>query len=79
MGSIKTQLSFDYEVNGPDAWFIKYPSCAGNSQSPINIEFSSCEQDSNLKPIKLINYEQTYQLLLYVTIHASKIRFKLSM
>ncbi len=53
-------IQFDYERNGPDSWFIKYPSCKGKSQSPINIAESTTVYDASLKPFRFLNYGQVF-------------------
>jgi carbonic anhydrase len=36
-------VAFEYENDGPSKWFLTYPECGGNRQSPINIRTSQIE------------------------------------
>jgi carbonic anhydrase len=40
---------WNYDEYGPDVWSERYPSCAGQSQSPINI-LTACTSYKNFTP-----------------------------
>ncbi|CAM4827616.1 unnamed protein product, partial [Rotaria magnacalcarata] len=40
---------WDYGENGPDVWYERYPKCAGQLQSPINI-LTACTTHKNFTP-----------------------------
>jgi carbonic anhydrase len=48
-------------IKGPDVWphLSEWPNCAGNRQSPININDNEAEYDSSLTEINFINYEKS--------------------
>lgn len=53
-------IKFSYkekDVDGPLKWAEKYPSCARNSQSPINIEKSKVEKSHNNLKISYLKLE----------------------
>ena len=47
-------------MNGPDAWFTlpNFEMCAGNMQSPIDLEVSTLTYNGNLLPINFNNYDK---------------------
>lgn len=47
---------WDYEREGPDAWYHTYDTCEGEAQSPIDIRASHVKYDPNLKPLSLNGY-----------------------
>ena len=63
---IKSRETKYYEENGPDTWFLDYPTCAGLQQSPINIESSNILYDPSLKPFKFVNYNYIFDMQLKV-------------
>jgi carbonic anhydrase len=41
---------------GPDHWYLKYKTCIGNRQSPIDVEKEYVEYDPTLKPLTFKGY-----------------------
>lgn len=58
--TLESPSAWNYDTVGPDAWPYEFEQCAGNAQSPINIETDSIEYDKNLKSFKFINYDVKY-------------------
>merc|ERR1711974_370222 len=53
------RASWGYQPsNGPATWPSTYETCAGSSQSPINIVTSSAMAKCNTEAIKMTNYNQ---------------------
>ncbi|RNA25281.1 Carbonic anhydrase [Brachionus plicatilis] len=48
---------WNYEGHGPDFWLHEYPQCAGNLQSPINIQHSNAIFDPELGQLTFHNYD----------------------
>ncbi|KAL3892460.1 hypothetical protein ACJMK2_004663 [Sinanodonta woodiana] len=47
----------------PDHWYLDYPHCGGNSQSPVNIQTVNVIRDSqNLVPFEMKGYDSTGDL-----------------
>ena len=44
-------------INGPATWHYNYPTCAGQTQSPIEIITRAVEDDHSVGNIVLNNYE----------------------
>jgi carbonic anhydrase len=53
-----TDETWNYHNLGPDVWSDAYPSCAGHSQSPINIR-TAC---TIYQPYTPFNFSSTYDL-----------------
>ena len=70
---IKSLEAKYYEEDGPDSWFINYPTCAGLQQSPINIESSNIIYDASLKPFEFFNYNYIFDMELKVQDHNSNL------
>ena len=53
-------VDWNYADKGPDFWKAEISACAGKEQSPINIEKFKTKYLSELKPIVVKNYNETY-------------------
>ena len=62
---------FDYMQNGPDQWFVNYPSCKGEAQSPINIMTRNLVLDPQLSPFQFVNLDSNFTWTLYPPGHNS--------
>ena len=62
---------FDYMQNGPDQWFLNYPSCKGEAQSPINIITQNLVLDQQLSPFQFVNLNSNFTWTLYPPGHNS--------
>ena len=49
---------WNYQGLGPDVWIHEYPSCAGNLQSPINIDTKKATFDLKLSHFHFFNYDK---------------------
>jgi carbonic anhydrase len=59
-----TDENWDYGKLGPDVWNDAYPSCAGRSQSPINIR-TACTTYQTFTPFYFSSaYTQTHNFML---------------
>jgi carbonic anhydrase len=61
---LTTSNVWNYRDLGPDVWSDNYPSCAGRSQSPINIQ-TACTTYRSLLPFQFsLNYNLTLNFTL---------------
>ena len=70
----KKDTEFDYDMNGPDTWFIKSPMCACSAQSPINIDTISVEYNSDLQPLDFSNYDNIFTWKMFELQHNSMLK-----
>ena len=69
--SCANPAEFDYKENGPDQWFLNYPSCKGEAQSPINIQTQNLALDPQLSAFNFVNLDSNFIWTLYPPGHNS--------
>ena len=69
---------WDYGADGPDTWPVNFPeSCAGESQSPIDLTKADATIVDDGPPLKFMNYEmKPASMNLINDGHSAKVTFK---
>ncbi|KAK3868595.1 hypothetical protein Pcinc_026030 [Petrolisthes cinctipes] len=65
--------------NGPDHWSMIYPSCGGQSQSPIDLKENEMQQDDTMEPFVFHHYNELPDSITVENVgHSVKLTFQMT-
>jgi len=66
-----SDIDWNYDRKGPDAWPYLFKTCSGLSQSPINIETDKTKINNGLSELIMKNFDQEIQFTFLIKDYSS--------